>query len=243
MTFCVPNLPDKPVRTVICGQHPAVISALGKYGAEVITVQNSRDLPIPVSNHADMMCCHCGAGAVITADEALCARLRRLGTDCRMIGAPLKDKYPGDIALNCLVTDRCAIGRIDSLDRNLLAYFEENGIKTINVKQGYARCSAAVVDKESFITADKGIAAALEAQGFEVLLISSGWIRLDGYDTGFIGGCCGKISYNTMLFCGDVLSHPDGQRICGFLESRGVSAQCIHSGQLVDFGGFITLEQ
>jgi len=241
--LCYPNLPDKPVKTVICGQHPEVISALRKYGADVIEIPNSNDLPIPVSNHADMMCCHCGIGVVVTADEALCAQLIQRGIDSRLICAPLKDKYPGDIALNCLVIGDCAIGRVDSLDRNLLLIFEENGIKTLNVKQGYARCSVAFVDEKSFITADKGIAKVLEAQGYEVLIVSQGGIRLDGYDTGFIGGCCGKISSGTMLFCGEVLSHPDGRRICDFLHSRGVTAECTHSGQLVDFGGFITLEQ
>lgn len=240
---CVPNLPDNPVSTVICGQHPAVISALRTRGIEVITVQDCSDLPAPVANHADMICCHCGVNSLITADEILYRELKGRGVECDLTAAPLGCTYPDDVSLNCLVTGGCAVGRVASLDRNLIDYFDRNGFCMVDVRQGYARCSSAMVDEKSVITADRGIASALEANGFEVLLISPGGITLQGYDTGFIGGCCGKISADTMLFHGNVLTHPDGQRIIDFLIRREVKAECTCDEQLTDFGGFITLFQ
>ena len=42
----------------------------------------------------------------------------------------------------------------------------------------------------------------------EVLLISSGDIKLEGYDYGLIGGASGKISDNTVVFFGNAEMHP-----------------------------------
>ena len=41
-----------------------------------------------------------------------------------------------------------------------------------------------------------------------MLLISSGDIKLEGYDYGFIGGASGKISDNTVVFFGNAEMHP-----------------------------------
>jgi len=241
MLACVPNLPAGRITTAVCGRYPAVVNALAACGADVIIAERHPGLSAPVAGHADMMCCHCGVNRVVTADSVLCARLLALGVDCRMSKSALCDKYPEDVKLNCLAVEKYAVARFDALDNVLRDFFADNGIYVINVKQGYTRCSVAVVDHNSVITADAGIASAMEEKGFDVLRIASGGIILEGYDTGFIGGCCGKISENEILFCGDPSFHPDGERILSFLEHKGVRVLCTHTGPLVDFGGFISL--
>lgn len=238
---CAPNLPRNSVRTVLCGDHPVVRDALERRGAEVITVASSRLLPAPVANHADMLCCHAAYNAVVTSDADLAYILSKRGVDCRPTKNPPGSVYPSDCALNCLLIGNHAIGRGDILAPELSALLDETGTALLGVRQGYARCSVAAVDERSVITADRGIAAAMTGAGFDVLLILPGEIILEGYDTGFIGGCCGKLSADRMLFCGNPLLHPDGKRILAFLEERGISAEFTHEGELTDFGGFITL--
>ena len=238
---CFPNLPCRTVRTVLCGDHPVVRRSLEERGIEVITLDSSFLLPAPVSDHADMICCHASLNTVVTSDAALAEFLRRRGVDCRVACTLPGDRYPFDCALNCLVTDTHAVCRADIIAPELTDIFAAKSTEIVHVRQGYARCSVATVDDHSFITADRGIAAAMEAKGYDVLLISPGGIILEGYDTGFIGGCCGKLSADRMLFCGSPARHPDGKRILGFLAARGITAECTHDDALVDFGGFITL--
>ncbi len=238
---CLPNLPRGTAKTVICGNHATVRYSLEQRGAEVLTAVTSPLLPAPVADHADMLCCHAAENTIVTADSVLAEKLTVRGV-CSVVPDKLPEgRYPDDTTLNCLVIGGCAFGRKDSTAPELLELFAQQGTRFINVKQGYSRCSVAVVDERSLITADRGMYSAMTAAGFDVLLISPGGIILEGYDTGFIGGCCGKLSDERMLFCGNPRRHSDGERIMAFLARRGVRAECTHDGDLVDFGGFISV--
>ena len=236
-----PDLPEKLITTALCGDCAMMQAALRERGIAVIESEPCNLLPEPVSRHADLICRHIGSDKVITADRRLADALTAMGFDVRITESEPGNKYPFDCLLNCLIIGRCAFCRVDSVDAELKRMLAEDGIKLVNVRQGYTRCSTAVVDERSLITADRGIAAALIGEGFDVLVISPGDIILEGYDTGFIGGCCGKISADRMLFRGDVSTHPDGHAILEFLAERGVSAECIGQGKLIDFGGFVPL--
>ena len=74
-----------------------------------------------------------------------------------------------------------------------------------------------------------------------MLLIQPGHIQLPGYDTGFLGGCCGKLAADKLAFTGQLDLHPDGQRIQSFLEQRGVTAVELTTGPLIDVGGIVPL--
>ena len=101
----------------------------------------------------------------------------------------------------------------------------------------------ALVDANHAITADRGLERALKAKGFEVLLIRPGFIELPGYDTGFVGGCSGKLAPDKMAFTGELSSHPDGELIRAFLKSQGISAVELRKGPLLDVGGILPLLQ
>ena len=241
MTACKPNLPQKTALLALCGRWPPMLHALRSRGVEVVELQPSPLLPAPIAHHADILCCHCAENTVVSCDRTLTDRLLSYGINVAESALTPGSVYPDDCGLNCLVLGDIALGRTSSLDPALLELLRSRVVELINTRQGYARCSVAPVDSHSVITADRGIAGRLTAAGFDVLLISPGGIALDGYDTGFIGGCCGKLSANRMLFCGDLMTHPDGGSIAGFLAERGVSYECSHDGILTDFGGFIPL--
>ncbi len=236
-----PNLPRCGVRLAVCGDYKPIRDALEQRGVKVITVKESSYLPAPVARHADMLCCHAAENTVVTADAELASQLCSYGVNAVPADREPGGVYPFDCRFNCLSIGEFAVGKTDALDKALLDVLAQHGKKLIDVRQGYARCSVAAVDERSVITSDRGIAAAMTSCGFEVLLISPGNILLEGYDTGFIGGCCGRLSADRMLFCGDVMSHPDGGKIVSFLSSRGITAECAGGGTLADFGGFVPL--
>ena len=143
--------------------------------------------------------------------------------------------YPGDVILNCLLLNNklyCS----SSVDESIIDYANRRGIEICFVKQGYTACSCCVVDENSVITADNGLAAVLSGNGIDVLRIQPGYIELAGYDTGFIGGCSFKLSENKMLFTGKLSCHPSGNEIKSFLNKKGVKAIECDNENLVDIG-------
>ena len=76
-----------------------------------------------------------------------------------------------------------------------------------------------------------------------MLLIEAGSIQLPGYDTGFIGGCCGKLSPDKMAFTGSLKNHPSGTRIQIFLREHGVTPLELCQGPLIDVGVIIPLAE
>ena len=233
-----PSLPSGKAEYVICGENEGAIKALTKIGVNVLTVKADARLPEPIRTHADVLCCHIGRGLIFTYDADIAERLREMGFDARVAESVPGNEYPRDVPLNCAVIGRFLFANTAYADKGLLAAAEKCGIEIVNIKQGYARCSIAVIDENSVITSDRGTAAAMDKKGIDVLLISPGGISLPGYDCGFIGGCCGKFAEDGIFFLGDPLTHPDGDRITEFVTSKGINI--IHTdGILCDFGGII----
>lgn len=187
------------------------------------------------------------------------------------VGDPerLRPDYPNDIIYNAVCTRDYVFHRIENTDRDLmdaiitwrqgLAYdtyqpdseghFHEE-TKVIGVRQGYTRCSCLPVNNDSFITSDEGIARALEAQGAAVLLICEGHIKLRGFEHGFIGGTGGNIYINSggitdqkaIIFNGDLSTHPDFEKITGFIKSRNILPVWFEDYALEDIGSILAIE-
>ena len=74
----------------------------------------------------------------------------------------------------------------------------------------------------------------------QVLLIKKGYVSLDGYDYGFIGGASVYIKdKKTLLFFGDITAHPDYSAIKDFCERKGVKIDYIKGIKLTDIGGAV----
>jgi hypothetical protein len=178
-----------------------------------------------ISNHPDVFLCKMGVGEnapIFFAEE------EDLGWD-----------YPEDSAFNGACTGKYFIHRLDATNPRLLAAAQEMGMTLIHVNQGYTKCSTVIVDEQAIITYDQGIARACSRYAdLEVLLISPGFVRLDGYDTGFIGGCSGRVG-GEILFNGDLSNHPDFRRIYRFIESRGLTCRWFSDYPLTDIGSIL----
>lgn len=151
----------------------------------------------------------------------------------------LEGKYPHNIHLNGLNLKRYFVHNISYTDPVLLQAVKDKIL--INVKQGYTKCSVAVVNDEAVITSDKKIYSKLLEKSLDVLLVPVGNIILEGLDYGFIGGTCGKIDDNTLGFYGSLDNYKYGEMVKRFLEKHNVKPYYLSSGKLIDRGSIFTL--
>ena len=77
----------------------------------------------------------------------------------------------------------------------------------------------------------------------DALLINEHGILLDGYDYGFIGGCCGLIDKDVLAFTGALDSLRCAPQIRAFLEKHHVKPVELTRNQMVDIGGILPLKE
>ena len=101
----------------------------------------------------------------------------------------------------------------------------------------------AVVSDNAIITSDPGLYSLCLKNQIDVLRISPGYIELEGYDYGFIGGCCSLLAPDILAFSGAVEKHPDYQNIRSFCLNRHVFPVSLSGETLYDIGGMIQLKE
>ncbi len=149
--------------------------------------------------------------------------------------------YPDNVSLNCAVVGKNLICHKKFTSEKVIQNALNDGYNIIHVKQGYAKCSTCIVSDNAIITEDSGIASACENAGIDVLKITKGYVKLSGYDYGFIGGASGLIESNVLAINGDINLHPDGKRMVEFCEKYGVSVKCLNKEPIYDVGSIIRL--
>lgn len=236
------RLPDREARLVLAsGEYPELAEGLRRIGLQPVVTSADKRLPMPVRWHPDMQACAIGGRMIVLKGSGLLDILNKCGISAGETCAVPEPVYPKDVLCNALAWDRLILGNSKTVDRAVRLAAEDIGGSWIDVKQGYAACAAALADEGAVITSDPGIGRQLELNGFDVLRISPGNIKLPGYAYGFIGGCCGKLAPDMMAFSGSLDRHPDGGRIRAFLSERGIMAVELLEGELLDVGGLIAL--
>lgn len=212
-------------KLVMSKKYSCFCEEINKFGYEIIPTKKINTFLEPEQYHADMQIL-CIKNKVITLD------------DC--IKKPGKN-YPENILLNCLYHNNKLYGKLSATDSSVREYCRENNIETVNVNQGYTRCSTLVVNDKAVITADKSIEKGMKNNGVEVLLISAGNIVLEGFDYGFIGGASFSDN-NTIYFFGDITKHPDYNKIKEFTSKHNSIIKILCKTQpLTDIGGAVLI--
>ena len=112
----------------------------------------------------------------------------------------------------------------------------------IDVKQGYSKCSVCICNHNTVITDDISIYnALLQYDNINSLLVEKGSVRINEYNYGFIGGCCGLIDKNLLLFNGDLSTHTDFDKIQKFLYDNNVKYIDVKNKPLTDIGSIIPI--
>lgn len=158
-----------------------------------------------------------------------------------IITSQLGNRYPLSVPFNGKFSENTWIHHLDYSDPNILAYLRKENMEMIHTKQGYSGCSLVLLPNQKGITGDMGLAKTLRANGFDILLISEGFINLKGMDYGFIGGCCGY--YNNRVYVnGDLDFHKDGDLIRMFIDKQNHKIIEVKGQQLIDVGSILFYE-
>ena len=166
-------------------------------------------------------------------------KLLALGFNVHFTHSSLSDKYPYNIILNAVNLGNYFIHKLDCTDKNLLNL--NNKKILINTRQGYTKCSTAIVSDNAIITSDKSIIKSIKDTSIDYLYISPGNILLPGLNYGFIGGCCGLLDKNTLAFFGDLSYHPDCKIIIEFLNKHNIKPIYLKKGPLIDRGSLFII--
>lgn len=216
-------------------------TALSEYGTP-ISLPSWNALPTPVCAHPDMLTAKIGRSLLIHA-EYLKGRavLDRIGIPYLLSSAPVGKAYPEDIRLNCLAADTFFLSNEKYISREALALADEQGLRRIHVKQGYAKCSCACAGN-AIATMDRGIAKAVNSVGADVLLLNPSVIGIEAYDTGFIGGASVLLDENTLGFFGKIEDLKGYSALADFFGARGVRLVSLGREPLFDYGGAVDIE-
>ncbi len=236
-----PNVPKSRVTTVVVSsEDKRVAEALELLEVEAVFSDKSANLPEQTCFHPDVQVLHLGGNSFAVDDscDTLFKKLKAIGANIAYY-EKTGQEYPNDCVLNALL-----VGGTAFCLKQISANWKETHFDRIEfVNQGYSRCAAAVVTEKAIITADLGIAAKARKKGIDCLVIPHGEISLNGYDYGFIGGCCGLVGQGRLAFAGDPISASFGQDIYGFCKKHGVKILPLFNGQLTDIGGILPIKE
>lgn len=125
------------------------------------------------------------------------------------------------------------------LDEVYLELYKEKNF--FNISQGYSNCSM-ICFENSIITSDFGIYKSLKSK-FDVVLVTKNGISLEGYSNGFIGGTCGFISKDKLLFYSDVTKYADYDIIKDIARDNNVEIIYPKSELFEDLGGIVSINR
>jgi len=222
------------------------ISLLGaplkRFGCKIIPIPANESVAPALRYHADLSVFFLNRDSAVIAPQFAGSILEKELTDAGIsviISQSQQGKeYPQDVTLcGCKIGESlcCNTATIDNFITNIFSN------RIISVKQGYTKCAVSVVDERSIITSDAGIHKAACIAGIDSLLIEAGHLELTGYDTGFIGGCSGRID-NNIILSGRLDAHPDKAAIESFISSKGKNIIYLTDRAIFDVGSIITNE-
>lgn len=229
-----------------CRISGSVEATLSLYTEKIIKLPPFSRLPSPVASHPDMLVFVYGK-QIFTWEEyageapEVFERIESLGFKIKYIQEKASAEYPADVRLNCALVGRTLIANTRAVSRTLAELAKNEELTVAHTNQGYAKCSTAIVSENAVITADPSVLTAAKSAGLDVLKISEGHVRLDGYGTGFIGGASGVVG-KSVLFCGDLSLHPDGERIEDFCRAHGKRAVSLSDEPMYDYGTIMLLK-
>jgi len=214
---------------------------LERRGFSCISLPPFSALDPRIASHPDMLILPIGRHLFVHKDyyaeaqEAIDSIIGHTALRLTLTDDRVENLYPRDIALNLIVSGNRIIGRQDTMSKVVAVYAKQEALTVGNVKQGYAKCSAVVLDDKALITADPAIEKAARDLALDVLRITPGHVSLRGYDCGFIGGASG-VCHNTVFFCGNILTHPDGKIIVEFCSKYDFQVISLSEESLCDVG-------
>ncbi len=238
-----PNLPTKRVKKLlISGEYEDLIKEINSLKIKTITTSACESLPVGEQYHADMQAIHIEDKIIVLKEcTNLLDKLNKYNVMYSKTNVDIKSKYPYNVLLNCVILKDYVILNSKTVYSEILEICEKINKTVVDVNQGYTKCSTAIINDNAIITADSSIYKACKNHKIDVLKIAPGYISLPKFNYGFIGGCCGLIDKNTLIFTGNIKTHPDYNNIFAFCKNYNVDFISLTNKNLLDVGGIIPL--
>ena len=237
-----PNLPANKVTTVFANiDEDALKSVFDEVAIKVVNVTENKLLDAPISKHADILANYVGKSTFLADinQVELCNFIEDYDGKSVLIDN-IQSPYPNDCLLNFADIGDYIICNKSILTEQIVKYLPKKEI--IDVKQGYSKCSVCICNHNTVITDDISIYnALLQYDNINSLLVEKGSVRINEYNYGFIGGCCGLIDKNLLLFNGDLSTHTDFDKIQKFLNDNKVKYIEVKNKPLTDIGSIIPI--
>lgn len=245
MSIEIPNLPNNFIKKVLIDKRAdkKILNSFDNLKIEYLLVDYCDFLQKPEACHPDMLFHHLGGSDIVIAPQIYEKYYKNtFFNGFNLIkGDTLQScNYPFNIAYNVARVGDFAFAH-KNLDNKIKKYFNANNIKVINVNQGYAKCSVCIINKNAIITADKSIYKSALKNNIDALLIKEGYIRLDGFDYGFIGGATVLLDKNILAFTGRIDHHPSNVDICNFLKKYNIEIFLLSDDEIYDLGSIIPI--
>lgn len=222
--------------------YPESRKKLESFGIEVCFSFCNANVSTPLQKHTDMQIVQIGDKYVCAPEsyEYYKSITGKYNLELIRGNTELSSNYPADVAYNITVTERVTVHNFKYTD----AIIKENlSVQNfVNVSQGYSKCSLCVVNDSCFISSDAGIITALNNNGCNVLEITPGFVKLPGFDYGFLGGASFKLGDNILGFNGNIEMHPDYDKIMKFCKSSGVEVISLSEQSLMDIGSAVIIK-
>lgn len=241
-----PNLPTGRVTKVITDYRISKTAekSLEKQGIEVIKSFPHKNLYNAVNGHPDMQIHHLGKNKFVCEPSVYEYYKQKLMNSEIIKGImSITDKYPFDIAYNAVVIGNCFFHNLNFTDSKIYEYYKSLGVKLLNVRQGYTKCSVAVISENAIITSDISISKIAAQNNIDTLYFDPSDIKLSGVSNGFAGGICGLINRNLLAVNGDINLLNNGKEFVAFCNKYGVDLLNLNDNIPEDIGSIIPVEQ
>lgn len=218
---------------------------LYELGFDLIPLPDNPFIDARLSSHADLSV-FSYENTLFTAkhlkNTEFCCFFQNIGINFDFIEENQSEKYPNDAQLNICLLGKKYIYNPRTASLKIVEHLRAHGREGIECKQGYTRCSVCVVNEDSLITSDAGIAEKCRRANLDVLEISQGYIELQGFDYGFIGGASIKLSNDILAFTGTLSGHPQYKKIEEFIKSKGLDVVYLTDLPAFDIGSAIIIK-
>lgn len=225
-------------------------------GYKIIEVSYNPDLYDEIAAHVDISYVKIDDEVITSPDRFV--DLSKI-IKCSVGKSDLESKYPRDIPYNVCIMGKNAIHNFKYTDEIVKKKLEKKEFNLINVKQGYTKCSIAVIDEKSCITSDLNIAKKLMDNDIDVLFVNEPDIKLlkrtNSNETmqnkmffeysnmqGFIGGAMVRIDNEVVLF-GDVNKLLNKNKIINFIQSKGIKFKWFEGLDVIDYGSVVVIDK
>ncbi|MBO6010475.1 MAG: hypothetical protein J6P71_01600 [Oscillospiraceae bacterium] len=225
---------------LIGAEYSSYIHALEGLGITAIKVPRNPDISRNIAYHADMSIFHAGSDEFfITKSNTKLMDIMHKYTNNIHIIEKCGPKYPDDVRTNACLAGNILLCSEKGTSRHMIEFAESRGCRIVFVNQGYVKCSVCILNENTIITDDRSIERAAERNGLNVFRYDGNDVVLTGYDRGFIGGTCGKISSDEIVFTGRFKT----DEIERFANNAGISVKYLSDGAPYDVGSIIPIKE